>query len=770
MSPTKFRVVGQRVWRVDGVKLVCGEPVFTDDVRLPGMLHAGILKSPHAHAIIREIDVSKARALPGVHAVLTYKDVPRVPHTTAGQQPPEPSPYDAYLLDRKVRHVGDRVAFVAAETPELVEEALGLIYVDYEVLPAVFDPIEASKPGAPVIHDEPESRGIYDPSRNHVYHVEMEIGDVENGFAEADLVYEQEYRVPQVSQAPNEPHVAIAYLDEQNRLVIRTSTQVPFHTRRILSQELQIPAGMIRVIKPRIGGGFGAKQEMVIEDVAAILCLTTGRPVRLFYSREEEFTSARSRHPMVIRLKTGVKKDGTLVAREMKVIANAGAYGTHSCTVPMVTGLQNLSLYRCPNMRFVADSFYTNLPPTGAYRGYGTPQGAFAQEVHMDELAHMLGIDPVEFRRKNHIREGDREPVSEHLSEGTAVVKYINSCGLPQCIDRVLEELKYYEKRGNPGDGTVKRGVGIAIATHGTSIPGADMGGATCKANEDGTFNVFVGATDLGTGSDTVIAQMVAEVLGVSVDKIIIYSSDTDVTPFDVGAYASSTTHVSGMAAKLAAEKVRDELFAEAADMLEVSPEDLEASDGRIYVRGSPDRGVSIADVSYRAMYGPNKRQVFGAASYTSGESPPPYACQGAEVLVDTETGEVRVLRIVSAVDCGVAINPALAEGQIEGGVLQGVGYGLFEEFVYDRGGRLLTTNFTDYRVATAKDAPEIKAILVETYEPTTAFGNKSVAEIPIDIPAPAIVNAVHDAIGAWLREIPITPERVLKAIKESGR
>ena len=542
-----LKTVGKPERRVDSVKLATGRGTFVDDIALPGLLFARILHSPHAHARITRIDASQARAIPGVACVLTHHDVPRVAYTTAGQGWPEPSPYDAFMLDDKVRFVGDRVAVVAADDPELAQRACDAIKVDYQVLPAVLDPERAMVRGAPVIHDEPDATGIKDPARNLAAEIAAQVGDVAKGFAEAEHVLEQTYRVPYVQQSSIEPHVTITWLDEDNRLMVRTSTQVPFHVRRIIAPLLGIPIRRIRVIKPRIGGGFGGKQEILIEDLCGMLTLRTGRPVRLEYTREEELTAARTRHPQIVTVKSGVK-DGRFTALEMRVIENTGAYGTHALTVMSVTGNRALSLYRCLNVRYEARAVYTNLAVAGAFRGYGCPQGFFALESHVDEVAASLGEDPLEFRRRNHVQEGDDQPIAEVLGEGKEGFKQIiRSCGLPQAIQLGAKAIGWKDraKKKRVGNGPLRRGVGMAIVCQASGIPGVDMGAASIKMNEDGSFNLLMGATDIGTGSDTMFCQIAAESLGVSVEKIIPYSSDTDMTPFDPGAYASSTTYIS---------------------------------------------------------------------------------------------------------------------------------------------------------------------------------------------------------------------------------
>lgn len=761
---TDLSVVGKAERKVDAVKLVTGKPAFVDDIELRGLLHGRLLTSPHAHAIIREIDVSRARALPGVHAVLTYKDVPRIPYTTAGQSWPEPGPHDQYCLDYRVRFVGDRVAAVAAETLEIAEQALKLIEVDYEILPALLDPRKAMDPDAPRLHPEPESYRIHDASRNIAAHLHAEVGDVERGFAESDLVVEGEYIVPQVQQTPIENHIVITYWDEDDRLVVRTSTQVPYHVRRIIAPLVGLPPRRIRVIKPRIGGGFGVKQEVLIEDICSLLTITTNRPVKLEYSRAEEFRSSRSRHPQIIRMKTGVKRDGTMVANSMTVLANTGAYGTHALTVQSNTGSKSLPLYPCPNIRYEAEIVYTNLPPPGAFRGYGVPQGFFALESHVDEIARQLGMDALELRRKNWIKVGDENPLAKALGEGKeGYTQIIESCGLPQCLQIVEERLGWKEKRGKGGNGRFRRGVGVALAMHGTAIPGLDMGGASIKLNDDGSFNVLVGATDIGTGSDTVIAQIAAEVLGVHVEDIIMHSSDTDFTPFDTGAYASSTTYISGGATKRAAELVRVQMLEVAGNMLNANPETLTIKD---HIITAPNgQTVTVSQVALHSLHVDNQHQIMATASWMSYESPPPFAAQGTEVEVDTETGVVRVLKAVSAVDAGRVINPITAEGQIEGGVTQGLGYGICEEMVFDEKGALLTTDLSNYRIYSAPDMPAMETYIVETSDPYGPFGAKAIAEIPIDGMAPAVANAVADALGIRIRQIPLIPERVLRAI-----
>jgi probable selenate reductase molybdenum-binding subunit len=762
-----FKVVGHSVAKVDSMALALGGPLFCAD-RLPrGCLYVRVLRSPHAHARILSIDTSRAESVEGVAAVIHHGNVPRVMRTTAGQGAPEPSPYDFTTFDRKVRFVGDRVAAVAAETEAVAEKALSLIRVEYQVLEPVLDPRRALDPDAPRIHDEPDARVVipvpYEPERNLAAHVDMQVGDVEKGFKQADVVLDREYVCQYAQHTPIETHCALGEPLSNGRIRITTSTQVPFHVRRIVAQALEIPVSRIHVVKPRIGGGFGAKQEVLIEDIVALLTLRTGRPVYFELSRGEEFISSRTRHSMVIKLKTGVLKNGTLTAVDLDVLSNTGAYGSHALTVACNCGSKVLPLYRWPRIRFAADAVYTNLPVAGAYRGYGATQASFAMEIQLDEMARAIGMDPVDFRLMNHIRKGETSPVFAALGEGgEGVEQKIDSIGLQRCIQLGTKAIGWKRKR-RADRGPVKRGLGMACLMQGSSIPGVDMGSAFIKMNEDGSFNLLVGAADLGTGSDTVLAQIAAEVLGVEVSKILVRSSDTDVTPFDVGAYASSTTYLSGEAVRKAAADVAAQIRKEAAGMLDVPVRSVRLEDGRAVAQNG--ESVTLSAVALRSLYEENQRQIAATASHITKKSPPPFSAHFAEVEVDTETGLIRVIKYVAAVDCGTAINPALAEGQVEGAVLNGISYALCEEFLFDQKGRMRNNSFREYKIFCTRDLPDIQTILVPTYEPTGPFGAKSVSEIGINGPLPVISNAVFDAVGVRLREAPYTPERVLSAL-----
>ncbi len=771
-----FKRVRQSVQKIDAVSLATGAARFTDDFEVRDPLFLKILYSPHAHAEILEIDTSEAEALEGVVAIFHHGNVPRVLHTTAGQGYPEPSPYDTVLFDRKVRFVGDRVAMVAAESPEIAEEAVKRIRVRYRVLPAVFDPEEALKPEAPRIHTDDEFARIpvpYDPTRNLAAEVEFSYGNPEQGFQEADFVVEHVYHTPAVSHSALEPHAAVAYIDEQGRLVIISSTQVPFHARRITAMVLGIPLRKVRVVKPRIGGGFGGKQEVLLEPLVGLVTWRTGRASRLVLSREEVFFATRTRHEMKIRLKTGVRRaDGAILALEMDALMNAGAYGSHALTVLTNAGSKTLPLFnKIPNLRFRGRSVYTNLPVGGAYRGYGATQGYFALGQQVDIIARELGLDVLDFYKRWHIRVGETSEVFRALGEGReGVEQVIRSCRLSECIDRGAEAIGWYEKRGRrhrPAPDRV-RGVGMVAAMQGSAIPEIDMGSAYMKMNDDGSFNLHVGATDLGTGSDTVLAQIAAEVLDIPVEMILVRSSDTDLTPFDVGAYASSTTYLSGEAVRKCAYEIRRQILQVASEMMETPADQLVVEDGHV-VHPATGQRVSYGEVALYSLYQRNQFQIQATASHIVHQSPPPFIAQFAEVEVDLKTGEVEVVHFVSAVDCGTPINPKLVEGQVEGAVLDGIAFALTMEYRFDSAGRLVNRSFEDYKIPTVQDLPKITTLIVDSYEETGPFGAKSVAEIGINGPAPAIANAIYDAIGIRFFEIPITPEKVYRALKEQG-
>lgn len=775
MNDSSWKNVGHSVPKVDGVALVTGKAKFVMDyLPIDDLHYLKVLRSPYPHAIIKEIDFSEALKLDGVVAVFSWRDVPRKSYPTAGQGYPEPSPYDTFLLDKKVRFVGDNVCAVVANSIEIAEKALKLIRVEYELLPPIFDPRIALKEGASVIHDESEAKMIipayYDPKRNISAKIEVEVGDIDNGIKEADVIIEEQYEVHYAQHVPMETHVTLTYFDENGRLVIVTSTQVPFHVRRIVSYVLDFPEYKIRVVKPRIGGGFGAKQEVLLEPLCAFASIKTGKPILYQFSREEEFIASRTRHPQIINLKTGIKKDGTLTFIDLDIIMNSGAYGTHSLTVLSNSGSKTLPLYKCNNVRFRGVSVYTNLPTGGAFRGYGATQAYFAIESQIDELSYKIGMDPLELRKKLHIRSGDSSPIFAALGEGKpGVEQTIGSCGLDECIDRGAQAIGWKEKRETYGKdkGRYRRGVGMAIMMQGSSIPYVDMGSAIVKINEDGSVILLVGATDLGTGSDTILAQIVGEVLSIDYRRIVVYSSDTDFTPFDTGAYASSTTYLSGEAVRKAALELKADLLKVASKMLEEEIEELDLWDGFVVAKRDNKKKVALGEVVRYAVYEKEQHEIIGSASHYTKKSPPPFAAHFGEIEVDTRTGKINIIKYVAAVDCGMPINPKLVEGQIEGAVVQGIGYALTERFIFDEYGRVTNPTLRYYKIPNIKDIPEIVTIIVPTYEESGPFGAKSVSEISINGPLPVIANAFRHATGIRVTRTPFTPQYLLGLLKK---
>ena len=767
-----MKVVGKSVEKIDSLSLSTGCAKFYNDFRFPNEGYVKFLYSPHAHANILSIDASKAKSVDGVIDILHYGNVPRILHTTAGQGYPEPSPYDAVMFDSTMRFVGDRVAAVFAETPEIAEEAISKIKVDYEVLPALFDFEKAMEKNAPIIHPENDKKYLipayYEPQRNIVAKVEINVGNLEKGLEESDFAFDETFYTHYGSHAMIEPHGVVTYLDENNRLTIITATQVPFHVRRICAHILQIPIKRIHVIKPRIGGGFGGKQEVFLEYVAGLFTLKTGRPAKIVFTRKEVFQSSRTRNPVRTRIKSGLKKDGTIHALSLDALMNTGAYGSHGLTVLSNVGSKALPLInKAPHQSFKGISVYTNLPIGGAYRGYGATQSYFALGQMMDIMARKIGIDLLEFYKKNTIKSGESSPIFEKLGEGKEGVKMsIKSCGLIDCIDAGAKEIDWYSKRDKRiKNGIRVHGVGMACMMQGSGIPKVDMGAAYMKMNEDGSFNLQIGATDLGTGSDTVLGQIAAETVGVDIEDILVKSSDTDFTPFDVGAYASSTTYISGEAVRKCALKIKDQILSTASEMSKQPVKSLKINDKKvIWDNGS----INLGDICTYAMYQENQFQIQATASNISQVSPPPFSAHFVEVEIDTETGELKIVKYVAAVDCGTAINPKLAEGQIEGSVLNGISWALTEEYRFTKKGAMINADFGRYKLFTAADIPEMKTILIPTHEPTGPYGAKSVGEVAINGPAPAIANAIYDAIRIRFYSLPITADKIFQRLSYS--
>ncbi len=762
-----FKEVNHSRLKVDGLSLAAGKALFVDDMDFRELLIVKFMKSPHAHAEILSIDTSAAEAYPGVHAVIHHGNTSRIPHTTAGQGHPEPSPYDTYMFDKKVRYVGDPVAAVAADTAEIALEAIKLIKVEYKELEAVLSIADASKPGVPVIHDEEDSFGIYDREKNLAGHVDVKVGDVEKALADSEFTVEYEIETHYSQHTPIEPHICISYLEEKGRLVIRTSTQVPFHVRRICAKVLEMPEKNIRVVKPRIGGGFGTKQEVYLEYYAGMITKLTGRPAKVELTREEEFIS-RTRHPMAVKVKLGADGDGMLNAVEMDVISNTGAYGSHALTVMFNAGSKCLPLYGAKNVRFNGSTVYTNLPVAGAYRGYGATQGYACLEQAMDILAEKLKMSPVQLRKINHIKKDETSPIFAALGEGKeGVPQFIKSTALSEIIEWGEEGLNWSDtKPHTEKTGRFRRGKGMAIFMQGSGIPLVDMASASIKINDDGSFNLNVGATDLGTGSDTVLSQIAAEALETTTDNIIIYSSDTDMTPFDVGAYASSTTYISGGAVKVTGEEVLKQIRMVAADMLKCSKEEIELKNS-IATSKKDGKTKTYGDIAKYALYINNQFQIGYIGSHISPVSPPPFMGVFTEIEVDTWTGKIEIIKYMCGVDCGTAINPKLAEGQVEGAVVNGLSYALTEGYLFNKKGKMMNGSFQDYKIYNIEDVQGLEIKLFSTFEPTGPFGAKSVSEIGINGPIPAIANALYNAVGVRAVRFPMKPEYILELMEK---
>ncbi|SHH16423.1 xanthine dehydrogenase family protein molybdopterin-binding subunit [Thermosipho atlanticus] len=767
-----MKEVTRKIPKKDALGITLGKPVYTEDLAPKNALFVKILRSPHAFAKIKNIDTTEAEKVDGIECILTYKDVPRVPITRAGQGYPEPSPHDWYILDEYVRYVGDEVAIVAGKNEKCVNEAIKKIKVEYEVLEPVLD-FEKAEGHSSIIHPEKETHPMFEigfnAEKNIAASYEMEIGNIEEELKKCDVVVSQRFYTQAQAHVAFEPHTAASYIDMHGRLVIISSTQVPFHVRRIIAEAFKIPIKDVRVIKPRIGGGFGGKQAVHGEPFVAAVTLKTGKPAKIVYSRQEVFEATYSRHPMRYDVTLGATKDGKLKVIDIKGLSDTGAYGEHALTTFMVAGSKTLPLYnKVDAVRFSGKVVYTNKVPAGAYRGYGAIQGNFALESTIDILAEKLGMDPLEFRKKNMINEGETSPIFKIMGEGREGVEMIvRSCKLNECVEEGKKLIKWDEKFPRVKVSETKiRGVGMAIAMQGSGIANIDMGSAILKLNDDGSFNLLVGATDLGTGSDTILAQIAAEVLNVPTEDIIVYSSDTDLTPFDVGAYASSTTYVSGNAVKKAAEKMKKLIIKEGALKLGLDESKVDF-DGKYVYEIDGDKKVSLKELATVLLYTEHQKQLIAEASYVGPESPPPFMAGFAEVEVDIETGKVKLINYVAVVDCGVTINPNLAKIQVEGGLVQGIGMALYEDVKYSPNGKLLTNNLMHYKIPSRVDIGNIIVKFAESYEPTGPFGAKSVAEIGIDTPPAAIANAIYNAVGVRITSLPITPEKILLNLKK---
>ena len=752
-----YRAVNQPVRKKDAMQLLLGKPVYVDDIAPKDALVVKILRSPHPNAIVQQIDTARALKVPGVVAVYTWQDVPRRRFTIAGQTYPEPSPYDRLILDRHVRFSGDAVAIIAAETEAAALRAMKLIKVQYQVLDAVLD-FRTAKDNPTLVHPEedwyPPCQVGGDNRRNLVASEVTTAGDVEAVLADCDLVLDRTYHTKAFNQAMMETFRTYTELDRYGRLHVISSTQIVFHVRRILSRALGLPKSRIRVEKPRIGGGFGAKQTAVCEVYPAFVTMQTGRPAKLIYTREEAQIAGSPRHEMQVRVRLGADRDGRIRAIDLYTLSNTGAYGEHGPTTVGLSGHKSIPLYTgsLEAYRFGYDVVYTNHQAAGAYRGYGATQGIYAVETTVNELAETLGMDPTAIRNKNMVRQGMRMPA--YYNEPA------NACALDRCLERCKEIFHWDEKYPvrDMGNGKV-RAAGVAMAMQGSCISAVDVGSATIKLNEDGSYNLIIGAADMGTGCDTILAQMAAECLDCPVEDVAVFGADTDASPYDSGSYASSTTYVTGMAVEKACAQLKEKLCRIAAGMLDCPPEDVVFA-GRELRSAATGRAVTLEEVGYKTQVFSNEAPEV-TVSHSSPISPPPFMVGMVEIELDRETGLVTVLDYMAVVDCGLPINPALARIQAEGGIVQGIGHTLMEDVQYDRSGRPVESSFLQYKIPTRLDMGHLRVEFEHSHEPTGPFGAKSIGEIVINTPAPALTHAIYRATGVWHRELPITPEQI---------
>ena len=757
-----MKYVNKPVPKTDAMSLVTGKPVYTDDLAPSDCLIVKILRSPHANAWVEEIKTDAAKKIEGIACVLTYEDVSHKRFTLAGQTAPEISPWDRYIIDKHVRFVGDPVAIVAGETEEAVDKALKRIKVKYRVEEAVLD-IHTAKDNPILVHPEddwymPIPAGG-DNKRNLCSSNVEEVGDVDAMLEKCAYTVDQVYHTKANQQTMMETFRTYCYMDHFQRLTVVSSTQIPFHIRRIVGNALNIPSSKVRVIKPRIGGGFGAKQSSVSEVFPALVTWVTGRPSKIVFSRKESMIASSPRHEMEVHIRMGADENGIVKAIDLYTLSNTGAYGEHGPTTVGLSGHKSIALYRHTEAyRFAYDVVYTNMQAAGAYRGYGATQGIFAVESAADELAHKMGMDPVKFRELNMPMEGEALP-------GYPDVPINGSCTMDKCLARAKEMIGWDEKYPfrDMGNGKV-RGVGIAMAMQGSSIAGIDVGGADIKLNEDGSYTLALGCSDMGTGCDTILAQMAADCLDTDMKNIVVFSVDTDISPYDSGSYASSTTYATGNAVIQACGELRKRIHAFGAQMLGVSAEDSDFDGEK--VRTEDGKEVTLQQIAGKATCGVcSELQV--VKEYSSPISPPPFMVGAAEVEVDKETGQIAVIDYVGVIDCGTPINPNLARVQAEGGIGQGIGMVLYEDIQYTDKGKIRNNSFMQYKIPNRMDIPKVRIEFESSYEKTGPFGAKSIGELVIDTPCPAIANAVYNATGVRVRELPITPEKVAMGILE---
>ena len=757
-----MKYVNKPVPKTDAMSLVTGKPVYTDDLAPSDCLIVKILRSPHANAWVEEIKTDAAKKIEGIACVLTYEDVSHKRFTLAGQTAPEISPWDRYIIDKHVRFVGDPVAIVAGETEEAVDKALKRIKVKYRVEEAVLD-IHTAKDNPILVHPEddwymPIPAGG-DNKRNLCSSNVEEVGDVDAMLEKCAYTVDQVYHTKANQQTMMETFRTYCYMDHFQRLTVVSSTQIPFHIRRIVGNALNIPSSKVRVIKPRIGGGFGAKQSSVSEVFPALVTWVTGRPSKIVFSRKESMIASSPRHEMEVHIRMGADENGIVKAIDLYTLSNTGAYGEHGPTTVGLSGHKSIALYRHTEAyRFAYDVVYTNMQAAGAYRGYGATQGIFAVESAADELAHKMGMDPVKFRELNMPMEGEALP-------GYPDVPINGSCTMDKCLARAKEMIGWDEKYPfrDMGNGKV-RGVGIAMAMQGSSIAGIDVGGADIKLNEDGSYTLALGCSDMGTGCDTILAQMAADCLDTDMKNIVVFSVDTDISAYDSGSYASSTTYATGNAVIQACGELRKRIHAFGAQMLGVSAEESDFDGEK--VRTEDGKEVTLQQIAGKATCGVcSELQV--VKEYSSPISPPPFMAGAAEVEIDKETGQIDVIDYVGVIDCGTPINPNLARVQAEGGIGQGIGMVLYEDVQYTDKGKIRNNSFMQYKIPNRMDIPKVRIEFESSYEKTGPFGAKSIGELVIDTPCPAIANAVYNATGVRVRELPITPEKVAMGILE---
>ncbi len=754
----EMRAVGKGVRKKDAMQLLLGKPAYVQDVTPDDCLVVKVLRSPHANAQILSIDAEIAKKVPGIVGIYTYKDVPQKRFTMAGQTYPEPSPYDRLILDAHVRFVGDAVAIVAGEEEVAVDKALKLIKVEYQVLPAILD-FHTAKDNAILVHPEESWRSLCDVGadnkRNLCANGTEGDGDVDKVFDACDIKFTRTFHTKACHQAMMETFRTYTEIDAYGRLHVISSTQIVFHCRRILAHALDIPKSKIHVEKPRIGGGFGAKQTVVAEIYPAFVTWTTGRPARMIYSRKECQIAGSPRHEMELTVTLGADKNGRIRALDVYTLSNTGAYGEHGPTTVGLSGHKSIPLYTgsLEAFRFAYDVVYTNVESAGAYRGYGATQGIFAVESMVNELADKLGMDPVTLRLANMVREGQKMPA--YYGE------IATACALDKCMERCAEAFGWAEKypvRRMP-DGKI-RSAGVAMAMQGSGISGVDVGSAAVKLSDDGTYVLRIGAADMGTGCDTILAQMTAECMDCSVDDVVVFGADSDASPYDSGSYASSTTYVTGRAVEKACMELREQIAKVAGELLECAPGDVVFDGREACCSTAPEKKVTLADIAAKTQCG-NTVALEATSSHSSPVSPPPFMAGMAEIELDPETGLVKVLNYQAVVDCGTTINPHLARIQTEGGLVQAIGMTLTESIRYHEDGHMRESSFLNYKIPTRLETGRIEVEFAPSYEESGPFGAKSIGEIVINTPAPAIVHAIYRATGHWYRELPVMPEQI---------